>query len=521
MCRAVLDGGRRCPCTRGDRRRAYQRMRYAARQAGGTAAHDDTAAETCEAEPATASQDRRADTTAAVDTALAALRDDQRGDDPAVHEAYLAAVLDHGAALRNAAALEIERAYVDRGLDDAAVEAETTAVADELTRLEDEWAQTRKGCEAHLTADGTSFTPEGAAAIDAARNAHAAKKQEIYRRAMTRSQEINEQRTQIAKQAYYDQLSRERRFGGPPTAAFVPSNTTKMTRADRAMFSSCVAFYPDEMVEHADGLGDMLAKRSKARAHYTSAAAQRRRRSRTEVFDLEDALQAGRFRFNHFVTSPEEAARSSGGIRDRYSTGRAFVPRTPDNERRVGELVTRHNEGRRQHATIEYSTVEPADGGQPYEVMYVKGPRKGVVTEVTGVSAELTFSDSSSMTHELGHRMEDRNPEISVATKAFLKRRTAGLAAERYAKGEAVVADGFADRYMGKDYSGTHHTELLSCGMEAITHGRFGGLTGRPAVFLPAPGGVSAADRNQRPKADAEHLALVLGLLATANKRVA
>ena len=83
--------------------------------------------------------------------------------------------------------------------------------------------------------------------------------------------------------------------------------------------------------------------------------------------------------------------------------------------------------------------------------------------------------------------MEDRNPEISVATKAFLRRRTAGLAPERYAKSELVVPDGFSDRYMGKDYAGTHHTELFSCGMEAITHGRFGGLTGRPSIFLPAP----------------------------------
>ena len=116
--------------------------------------------------------------------------------------------------------------------------------------------------------------------------------------------------------------------------------------------------------------------------------------------------------------------------------------------------------------------------------------------------------------------MEDRNPEISVATKAFLRRRTDGLAPERYAKRELVVSDGFADRYMGKDYAGTHHTELLSCGMEAITHGRFGGLTGRRSVFLPAPGGLSLADRAQPPKADPEHLALVLGLLASANKRL-
>jgi hypothetical protein len=38
--------------------------------------------------------------------------------------------------------------------------------------------------------------------------------------------------------------------------------------------------------------------------------------------------------------------------------------------------------------------------------------------------------------------------------------------------------------------------------MEAVTHGRFGRLKGRPTIFLPAPGGLSAADRAQPPRAD-------------------
>ena len=522
MCRAVDEGGRRCPCTRGDRRRAYQRMRYAARQAA-IAATDGDSTPTAAASTETASEaleQRRTKTAAAVDDALTALRDPARSSDPEVHDAYLNAVLDHGAVVRDIAEQKIERAYAERGLDDASVNAETATVAAELDHIETQWRETKKRSDAHLTADGTSFTPEGAAALDDARNAYAAAKQDCYRRATARSKTINEQRAQIAKDIYYEELSRERSFGGPAAAAFVPSNTAKMTRADRALFTASTSLYPDEMVEHANSLGGMLAKRSKARAHYTAGARQRSRRTRTEVFDLNDALENGRFRFNHFVDSPEEMARGGGSVRDRYGADNAFVARTPDNERRVGELVAQYNEGRRQHATIEYATAVPKDGGAPREVIYVKGPRKRVTTEVTGVSAELTFSDSSSMTHELGHRMEDRNPEISVATKAFLRRRTAGLAPERYAKRELVVSDGFADRYMGKDYAGTHHTELLSCGMEAITHGRFGGLTGRPSVFLPAPGGLSLADRAQPPKADTEHLALVLGLLASANKRL-
>lgn len=521
MCRAVLDGGRRCPCTRGDRRRAYQRMRYAARQAAAAAA----ATEPCESESAEqtdsiTSQDRRATTAAAVDSALAALRDPERSSHPEVHDAYLNAVLDHGAVVRDVAGQRIENAYAQRGLDDASVEAEAAAVAAELEQIEARWRETKGRSSAYLTADGASFTAEGAAALDEARNAYSADKMAVYRRAGDRSKDINEQRAQIAREIYYDELSRERSFGGPAATAFVPSNTAKMTRADRAMFSAITALYPDEMVEHANSLGDMLAKRSKARAHYTAGARQRSRRTRTEVFDLKDAMEYGRFRFNHFIDSPADTARGAGSIRDRYGAENAFVPRTPDNERKVGELVAQYNEHRRQHATIEYATAIPKDGGQPYEVMYVKGPRKRVTTEVTGISAELTFSDASSMTHELGHRMEDRNPEISTATKAFLRRRTAGLAPERYARSEMTVSDGFADRYMGKDYAGTHHTELFSCGMEAVTQGRFGGLVGRPQVFLPAPGGLSAADRAQRPKPDTEHLALVLGLLASANKRI-
>src|SRR6185295_18615031 len=158
------------------------------------------------------------------------------------------------------------------------------------------------------------------------------------------------------------ELSRERSFGGPPAAAhhFVPFNSAKMTRADRAMFTASMALYPDEMVEHANSLDDMLAKRSKARAHYTAGARQRSRRTRSEVFDLNDALQYGRFRFTHFVDSPEEMARGGGSVRDRYGADNAFVARTPDNERKVGELVAQYNEGRRQarHHRVRHRCAE-------------------------------------------------------------------------------------------------------------------------------------------------------------------
>ena len=73
---------------------------------------------------------------------------------------------------------------------------------------------------------------------------------------------------------------------------FTPANDEKLSRQDRAMFTATTSLYPDEMVERSAALGPMLAKRSKARAHYTAAALQKRRRSRAEVFDLHDALDS-------------------------------------------------------------------------------------------------------------------------------------------------------------------------------------------------------------------------------------
>jgi hypothetical protein len=117
--------------------------------------------------------------------------------------------------------------------------------------------------------------------------------------------------------------------------------------------------------------------------------------------------------------------------------------------------------------------------------------------------------------------MEDRNPEIALATKAFLARRTEGLPAQRYSRTERVVPDDFAHVYIGKDYPGTPHTEIFSCGMEAVAHGGFGGLQGRVPVNLAVLAGFKPGTAvPPAPKADSEHLALVLGLLASANKRI-
>lgn len=81
MCREIANGGRRCPCSRGDARRAYQRMRYAARHAAAAApalAETANLIETSEAAALAELEQRRTETATAATSALAVLRDPQR-----------------------------------------------------------------------------------------------------------------------------------------------------------------------------------------------------------------------------------------------------------------------------------------------------------------------------------------------------------------------------------------------------------------------------------------------------------
>jgi hypothetical protein len=89
--------------------------------------------------------------------------------------------------------------------------------------------------------------------------------------------------------------------------------------------------------------------------------------------------------------------------------------------------------------------------------------------------------------HELAHRMEAVEvPFLKQVQKAFYTRRTTLPNGEqqkptRLYKGrkEYSITDSFSSDYMGKQYSGETHFELLSTGMEAIFGGEYaGGLIG-------------------------------------------
>jgi hypothetical protein len=491
MCRAVAAGGRRCPGCRGENRRAYQRRRYAALKAATTTAPPARTRSAPHPEPAEPALHRqRVLTAAAVDAALTALRDPDHGTDPDVEAAYTAAVLAHGAVLRDIAADRIDAAYQAHGVDDASCH---TEALDFTARLA-------------AAAQARDNHPDPVAA----ENAYAAIVTDLVAQMARRSAAIEARRAELAAEIYWAELARERTFGGQ---SFQPANHDKMSRADRALFTQTTALYPDEMIAHAAALGPMLAKRSKARAHYTRGAVQRRRRTRTQLFDVTE----GRLRWSHYVESIDALA--AGAEQDRLTADAVFVPRTPENEERLARMVDAWNLGRANPAALRYTTAVFGGSAEPRDAIYIQGPLTRTDYAPTGVSAELTFADARSMTHELAHRVEDTNREISVATKALLARRTAGLPSQRYARSERVVPDNFAHAYIGKDYPG-HHTELFSCGMEALTAGCFGGLRGTAPVSLGVLAGITPRSAATESKADPEHLALVLGLLASANKTI-
>ena len=82
------------------------------------------------------------------------------------------------------------------------------------------------------------------------------------------------------------------------------------------------------------------------------------------------------------------------------------------------------------------------------------------------------------MTHELGHWLDDIEPDTNRRTQAFLRKRTAGQPVQKmtklepgsgYKSHEISRPDNFKRPYMGKEY-GTRSSEITSMGLEFLTH---------------------------------------------------
>ena len=115
--------------------------------------------------------------------------------------------------------------------------------------------------------------------------------------------------------------------------------------------------------------------------------------------------------------------------------------------------------------------------------------------------------------HEMAHRFQHVIPGVTELEHEFLRRRTTDPATGRREAlvdlgvgmaGERARPDAFASAYIGKEYSDSNATEVMSMGMESLFTGTHGGLVGA---------GRYAADTDMR--------AFVLGVLATAGRSAA
>lgn len=128
--------------------------------------------------------------------------------------------------------------------------------------------------------------------------------------------------------------------------------------------------------------------------------------------------------------------------------------------------------------------------------------------------------DPSDTTHELGHRMEVANPHLARVCREFVRRRASDDNGDmprpiRYRRDKQdVYPDNFVSAYVGKLYGDAPHTEVLTTGMEALFHGRYGAGEGLGT----ATDDYDRSDGSKMLAADRDHLNMVLGLLLTAPK---
>lgn len=121
-------------------------------------------------------------------------------------------------------------------------------------------------------------------------------------------------------------------------------------------------------------------------------------------------------------------------------------------------------------------------------------------TERVGLVRSANTPDT--MLHELGHRLENTVPGLQTLAGAYRSRRIDPDKRIKVGRGrgEYGYEGGFAASYMGKVYP-TSDTEIISCGLEAVLTGSYGGLAG---------------DDGDRYPADPDHRAFMLGILTCA-----
>lgn len=554
MCRAIHEGGRRCPGNCGERRRAYQRQRYALKLAAdhsrsrtrtgelspdtgpelpASAAALTTTAASAYASPTEAEPVYRDPvlTRTEVEDALHALRNsgltDTQWRSSTEFREYVSSVVAHGSVLRDNTLASATQAWEEAGVADHQLQ----ALVEERNRVSEQSAEARRATavlieeEERIKAENPGWRddPELSSRVNELWQQWATTTDEWNNRvtAVNRKMlEINKTRIGLFQEKVQETLAAERELGGTCNV----SEKAKLTKADKAMFENVVGSFPADMVAFANTRIPVLPKRSRRRAHYASGRKQRIKKTYAGVFTSEWGLEG---RLMRSTTRFVEVDKDGTPEASPFWYGQT-VEDTPANWDKLTETVNQYLADNprtppRKRPRVTRAEIEDYDGNKgPRLYVYIPEAHSRFTYDYDAAPVgELTFSDDRSMTHEFGHHLEAKNPEIGFVCKEFLAQRTAGLSKEHYAgrgrNAEFVVPDGFVERYIGKDYpTDANHTEIFSVGCEAVLKGGYGGLLGLEVdtMKLATEGVVS------RHKKDPEHFALVMGLLATANKKL-
>lgn len=106
------------------------------------------------------------------------------------------------------------------------------------------------------------------------------------------------------------------------------------------------------------------------------------------------------------------------------------------------------------------------------------------------VCVNMDLPTPHTISHELGHWLEDVSKPIKAAAKRFLERRTKGdplvsmkVFGEHYGEGESTKPDSFIHPYVGKYYHKNKYTEVISMGVEYYLHDPYSFASKDPEHF--------------------------------------
>ena len=471
MCDACSEpsGGRRCPSQRGARRRAYQRALYAARnaaRAGADVGDSNTAPAPISSVP---SELEIQDAIAATDRTWKRVEASQPDDVATAVFAYEEAVRRTGELVAAQVDDEIHR-YLGEFDDAAWITSNREWLADSAVLQTDqrEFIAWQNASIARLRRSGDrtvieQFVREEEAGI-AALNARA---QELTKRRRALDDEMSD-RGAAEGQVAADVLSRYRPYG-----THEPAVHDRTGARPRALLTEASKSFPNAWMAASDSQDRMIVKETAGRAHYSAKAEQSYTVHHDHSYDVPPYGDGTRRKAElppKPAAAPQQAALDNG-------LGYGSFTWAAVRDSGTGQWHWRLRESRKHTEYLPELLVPTKDQG-------------------SGRARSTTI-------HELSHRIETHDLRIPYACKTFRHRRTmnpdgTARTLEQYAPGEFVHPDKFVSAYVGKEYKGTNHSEVLSMGMEAVFAGTQGGLVGRQGHL-----------------ADPEHRHLILGLCAS------